>query len=144
MSYEYSENQEANIFTPPTSTHEIKGMETISLQMGGVQIISPKRTFIGEGVIFDTNYPQDIFIEEGVRLTSGVKIVTHFMNPNTGSYDRGKVHICKGAYLGMNTLVVKPVTIGERAIIGAGSVVTKDIPANEVWAGNPAKFIRKR
>ena len=83
---------------------------------GGVQIISPKRTFIGEGVIFDTNYPQDIFIEEGVRLTSGVKIVTHFMNPNTGSYDRGKVHICKGAYLGMNTLVVKPVTIGERAI----------------------------
>lgn len=42
------------------------------------------------------------------------------------------------------TLVVKPVTIGERAIIGAGSVVTKDIPANEVWAGNPAKFIRKR
>lgn len=140
MSYEYSENQEANIFTPPTSTHEIKGMETIS----GVQIISPKRTFIGEGVIFDTNYPQDIFIEEGVRLTSGVKIVTHFMNPNTGSYDRGKVHICKGAYLGMNTLVVKPVTIGERAIIGAGSVVTKDIPANEVWAGNPAKFIRKR
>lgn len=140
MSYEYSENQEANIFTPPTSTHEIKGMETI----GGVQIISPKRTFIGEGVIFDTNYPQDIFIEEGVRLTSGVKIVTHFMNPNTGSYDRGKVHICKGAYLGMNTLVVKPVTIGERAIIGAGSVVTKDIPANEVWAGNPAKFIRKR
>lgn len=144
MSYEYSENQEANIFTPPTSTHEIKGMETISLQWGGVQIISPKRTFIGEGVIFDTNYPQDIFIEEGVRLTSGVKIVTHFMNPNTGSYDRGKVHICKGAYLGMNTLVVKPVTIGERAIIGAGSVVTKDIPANEVWAGNPAKFIRKR
>ena len=87
---------------------------------------------------------RDIFIEEGVRLTSGVKIVTHFMNPNTGSYDRGKVHICKGAYLGMNTLVVKPVTIGERAIIGAGSVVTKDIPANEVWAGNPAKFIRKR
>ena len=66
------------------------------------------------------------------------------MNPNTGSYDRGKVHICKGAYLGMNTLVVKPVTIGERAIIGTGSVVTKDIPANEVWAGNPAKFIRKR
>ena len=44
----------------------------------------------------------------------------------------------------MNTLVVKPVTIGERAIIGAGSVMTKDIPANEVWAGNPAKFIRKR
>ena len=143
MSYEYSENQEANIFTPPTSTHEIKGMETISLQMGWSADNQPQKN-VYRCVIFDTNYPQDIFIEEGVRLTSGVKIVTHFMNPNTGSYDRGKVHICKGAYLGMNTLVVKPVTIGERAIIGAGSVVTKDIPANEVWAGNPAKFIRKR
>lgn len=66
------------------------------------------------------------------------------MNPKTGSYDRGKVAIKRGAYLGMNTLVVKPVTIGENAIIGAGSIVTKDIPPNEVWAGNPARFIRKR
>lgn len=33
---------------------------------------------------------------------------------------------------------------GENAIVGAGSIVTKDIPANEVWAGNPARFIRKR
>lgn len=39
---------------------------------------------------------------------------------------------------------MKPVTIGEDAIVGAGSVVTKDIPAGEVWAGNPARFIRKR
>ena len=44
----------------------------------------------------------------------------------------------------MGTMVVKPVTIGEGAIVGAGSIVTKDIPANEVWAGNPARFIRKR
>lgn len=93
---------------------------------------------------FDTNYPEDIIIEEGVRLTAGVKIVTHFMNINTGSYDRGRVHICKGAYLGMCTLVVKPVVIGENAIVGAGAVVTKNIPANEVWAGNPAHFIKKR
>jgi len=36
------------------------------------------------------------------------------------------------------------VTIGERTIVGAGSIVTKNIPDDEVWAGNPAKFIRKR
>lgn len=113
-------------------------------KLGGVNIKNPQKTFIGEDVTFDTNYPEDIIIDEGVRLTSGVKIVTHFMNPDTGSYDRGKVHICKGAYLGMNTLIVKPVTIGENAIIGAGSVVTKNIPANEVWVGNPARFIKKR
>ncbi|WP_302457742.1 acyltransferase [Bacteroides fluxus] len=113
-------------------------------KLGGVTIIDYKNTFIGEDVLFDTNYPQDIIIEKGVRLTAGVKIVTHFMNPTTGRYNRGKVYICKSAYLGMCTMVVKPVTIGENAIIGAGSVVTKDIPANEVWAGNPARFIRKR
>ena len=66
------------------------------------------------------------------------------MNPKTGGYDKGQVHICKGAYIGMGTMIVKPVTIGEGAIVGAGSIVTKDIPANEVWAGNPARFIRKR
>lgn len=113
-------------------------------RLGGVNIIDYKRTFIGEDVMFDTNYPEDITIESGVRLTVGVKIVTHFMNPNTGSYDRGQVHIRKGAYLGMGTMVVKPVTIGENAIVGAGSIVTKDIPANEVWAGNPARFIKCR
>lgn len=66
------------------------------------------------------------------------------MEPNTGTYSRGKVIIQENAYLGMNTLVVKPVTIGKNSIVGAGSIVTKDIPDNEVWAGNPARFIRKR
>ena len=78
---------------------------------------------------------QTLFFRQGTSLYGNCRTVEN-RNPNTGSYDRGKVHICKGAYLGMNNLVVKPVTIGERAIIGAGSVVTKDIPANEVWAGN--------
>jgi len=106
--------------------------------------LCPQRTFVGENVTFDTNFPEDITLEEGVRLTTGVCIVTHFMNPKTGKYDRGKVLIKKKAYLGMHTLVVKPVTIGEGAIVGAGSVVTKDIPDYEVWAGNPARFIKKR
>ncbi len=113
------------------------------VKMGGVDVLEPDKTFIGEDVSFDTNYPEDITIYPGVRLTAGVRIVTHFMNPVTNSYDRGKVVIKKNAYLGMNTLVVKPVTIGENAIVGAGSVVTKNIPDNEVWAGNPARFIRK-
>lgn len=119
-------------------------MATPDLQIWGVNILHPKRTFVGEDVTFDTNYPQDITIEEGVRLTSGVKIVTHFMNPSTGCYNRGRVYIGRGAYIGMNTLIVKPVCIGDNAVVGAGSVVTKDIPAGEVWAGNPARFIRKR
>lgn len=113
------------------------------LKWGG-DIKSTNKVFIGEDVLFDTNYPEDIIIEEGVRLTSGVKIVTHFYNPIEVRYDRGKVRICKGTYIGMNTLIVKPVTIGENAVVGAGSVVTKDIPSGEIWAGNPARFIKKR
>lgn len=43
----------------------------------------------------------------------------------------------------MNTIISKPVCIGDGAIVGSGSVVTKNIPAYEIWAGNPAKFIKK-
>lgn len=121
-----------------------RGWRPYFVKLGGVNVKSINKVFIGEDVLFDTNYPEDIIIEEGVRLTSGVKIVTHFYNPIEVRYDRGKVRICKGAYIGMNTLIVKPVTIGENAVVGAGSVVTKDIPAGEIWAGNPARFIKKR
>ena len=112
--------------------------------MRGVSIINPTKTFIGENVTFDTNYPEDIIIEEGVRVTVGCILLTHFMESKTGSYSRGKIILKKNAYLGCNTIICKPVTVGENAIVGAGSIVTKDIPANEVWAGNPARFIRKR
>ncbi|WP_118952599.1 acyltransferase [Taibaiella helva] len=46
-------------------------------------------------------------------------------------------------FIGANSIILKGVTIGARAIVGAGSVVTKNIPPDEIWAGNPAKMIRK-
>jgi acetyltransferase-like isoleucine patch superfamily enzyme len=49
-----------------------------------------------------------------------------------------------GAWIGGNSIILKGVTIGAYSIIGAGSVVSKDIPDNEIWAGNPINFIRKR
>lgn len=52
------------------------------------------------------------------------------------------VRICRGAFIGAHSIVLKGVTIGEKSVIGAGSVVTRSIPAGEVWAGNPARFIR--
>jgi acetyltransferase-like isoleucine patch superfamily enzyme len=48
-----------------------------------------------------------------------------------------------GVFVGAHTTILKGVTIGEDSIIGACSVVTKSIPKNEIWGGNPAKFIRK-
>ena len=53
------------------------------------------------------------------------------------------VHIGENVFIGGHCVILKGVTIGDGAVIGAGSVVTKSIPAGEIWAGNPAKFIRK-
>lgn len=53
------------------------------------------------------------------------------------------IKIEKNVFVGARSIILKGVTIGEGAVVGAGSVVTKDIPAGEIWAGNPAKFIKK-
>lgn len=53
------------------------------------------------------------------------------------------VIIEENVFIGAHCTILKGVTIGKNSIIGAGSVVTKSVPANEIWAGNPAKFIRK-
>jgi acetyltransferase-like isoleucine patch superfamily enzyme len=53
-----------------------------------------------------------------------------------------KTRVCKGASIGSGSTILANVTIGERAIVGAGSVVTKDVPADAIVAGNPAKFLR--
>ncbi|MBE9599524.1 acyltransferase [Pedobacter sp. MC2016-24] len=53
------------------------------------------------------------------------------------------VVINNNAFIGAHSTILKGVTIGENSIIGACSVVTKSVPPNEVWGGNPAKFIKK-
>lgn len=91
----------------------------------------------------DTIYPELIFIGDGSIITSGTKILSHFYNPDDRKFYQGPVFIGENVFVGMNTLIVASVTIGDRAVIGAGSVVTKDIPAGELWAGVPARFIKK-
>ena len=108
---------------------------------GGVKVINPIKTFIGDSVIFDTNYPDMITIEEGVYITARCIILAHTMHERQCKC--GPVHIKKNAFVGCNTVILHGVTIGENAVIGASSVVTKNIPDNEIWAGNPAHFIRK-
>ena len=91
-------------------------------------------------------------VKSGVQLWDGVRIEDNvFIGPNvTFTNDlvpRSKVYpkrfletiIKKGASIGANSTIVAGHTIGEFALIGAGSVVTTDIPANTLWYGNPAK-----
>lgn len=49
------------------------------------------------------------------------------------------VHICRGARIVSNAIVLPGVTVGEEAVVGAGAVVTKDVPAREIWFGFPAQ-----
>jgi galactoside O-acetyltransferase len=53
------------------------------------------------------------------------------------------VKICDNAWIGMNAVILKGVTIGENSIVGAGAVVTKSVPANVVVAGNPAVIVKE-
>ncbi len=116
------------------------------LKLCGVSIKSPDTLFVGYGTIFDTVNPAGIIIDESVVITTGVTILSHYLDTSKNGleFKLGNVHICQGVFLGANVTICNSVTIGKNSIVGAGSVVTKDIPAGEIWAGNPAKFIKKR
>lgn len=113
--------------------------------MGGVNVADCQSTFIGKNVIFDTNNPQLITIEPKVYITHGCTILTHFLDTSKlkTSFSFGKVTLKENCFLGCNTVICAPVTIGRNSVVAAGSIVTKDIPDNELWGGVPAKFIKK-
>jgi acetyltransferase-like isoleucine patch superfamily enzyme len=95
------------------------------------KIIIGDNVKIGGGVfIYDTDFHSlDTKIRADKTKDMSNKIIKEVIIEN---------NVCSGAH----SLILKGVVIGENSIIGAGSVVTKSIPANQIWAGNPAKFIR--
>lgn len=90
-----------------------------------------------------------IVIEDNVLIGSGVHIYVsnhEYRDPNIDIYFQGhseskSVLIKKGAWIGANCTILPGVIIGENAVVGAGSVVVKDIPAYKVFVGNPAREI---
>lgn len=114
------------------------------VKLGGVNIKG--RCFIYKNVYFDSVAPELITIEKGVTITQGTTILTHYLDPSQPGrhYRRGEVHIEEDAFVGCNVTICNSVTIGKGSIVGAGSVVTKDIPPYQCWAGNPAHYIKDR
>ena len=84
-----------------------------------------------------------IFVEDNVQIGPNVTFINDKYPRAKQKFKVQKIHIKKNASIGGGAVILGGVTIGENSLIGAGSVVTKDIPANEVWIGNPAGFLRK-
>ena len=90
----------------------------------------------------------DIFIEDNVMIGPNVTICTgtHPVSPRLrarGLQYNKPVRICAGAWLGACCVVLPGVTVGEGSVIGAGSVVTRDVPAGVVAVGNPCRVLRE-
>lgn len=110
-----------------------------------------KNTFFGDYVRMDTSYADMIYIGDYTHITSGCRLLCH-QRDLTGycvgdnaadlGYRTGEIHIGKGVMVGMETLIMPGVTIGDGAIVGAGSIVTKDIPAWTVATGRPARVVK--
>ncbi|HTR81889.1 MAG TPA: acyltransferase [Bacteroidota bacterium] len=99
---------------------------------------------IGSDVRIHTNafVPETSVLEDGCWLGPHVVITNALypLSPNVKNELRGAI-VKKNAKVGANATLLPGVTIGENALVGAGSVVTKDVPSNQVVAGNPAKII---
>ena len=99
-------------------------------------------TFICEGVTIEDN----VFIGHNVTFINDTYPRATTSEGDLKTDNDWKVEptiVKKGASIGSGTVILSNVTIGENAIIGAGSVVTKDVPANSIVTGNPARFIRR-
>ena len=113
-----------------------------------------KRTVIRPGCVLhadDRKSGQGIIIEDDVLIGQNVHIYTNnhrFDNPTIPIIDQGyfpsKGEILrKGCWIGSGSIILQGVSVGRNAVVGGGSVVTKDVPARSVAAGNPARIIKR-
>ena len=132
-------------------TNPIGGNDRTYLQImrGGLSIgdnsaISNTAITVEESV----NIGRNVFIGAGCKIydTDFHPIEAEFRFGDTVDITRTKtkrIIIEDGAFIGGHSIILKGSHIGENSVIGAGSVVAGNIPANEIWAGNPARFIKK-
>ena len=98
----------------------------------------------------------NVTVKSGVQIWDGARIEDNvFIGPNVtftnDMYPKSQnkdfeckgITLRKGCSIGANTTLLPGIEIGENSLVGAGSVVSKSVPAGEIWVGNPAKFLKK-
>lgn len=96
--------------------------------------------FSGVSIVAD----KEVIIEDHVTVGANAIIGDRDDHSEIYGTEPRSVHICKHTWIGMNATIMKGVTIGEYAIVGAGAIVTKDVPAYAIVAGVPARIIKYR
>lgn len=134
------------------------------LQMKGRRIFGKKVGILGDFTVLN---PKNVSIGDFCGVNHGVFIVGHsrieigsyvvlsarcmlldtgldkaeFLSRDFPRHVSGPIKIEDGAWIGAGAIILAGVTVGRKAIVGAGAVVTRDVPAHSVVAGNPAKII---
>ncbi len=108
---------------------------------------------INYDVEFDLTHPGLIHIGEGTVIAGKAVLLTHDYSVECGLTAIGEtdpdyemlflkeIHVGKNCFIGARAFILPGTTIGDNCIIGANSVVSGDIPANSIYAGNPARFV---
>lgn len=111
------------------------------------KLIMHDNSFIADNCIIDV--ADDIFIGKDVAIGPHCTFYTHdheytdlSLPAWNGNKTTGKISIGDKSWIGSNVTILPNVTVGQHAVVAAGSVVTKNIPDNTVWAGVPAKQIK--
>ncbi len=112
----------------------------------GVDFADPGSVFIGVNVLFDEICPQNIHIGANVILAEDAKIISHFYDTSAAGhyFYQGDVRIEDGVFIGMGAVIAAPITVGEGAVVGSGSVVVHDVAPRSVVAGVPARKVGER
>ncbi len=119
------------------------------LRLSGIQI--GKDTFISPKAHIDRHFGSKVIIGNNCYITRNVVILNHTDTckggPNSIWVTQGGGRILKdviigdNVFIGVNSVILPGVTIGKNAVVGALSLVNRDIPANTVWAGVPIRYI---